>query len=187
MCCGYSLESAFCWVPQHLFSKRNKKIPLFFACQKKKKKKKKKKKNKKRKEKKKKNKVFSGDVENGSCVCVEDMSPYPLRKHAYPNILKILPSKNENFQMKISCSFHISAQNIDCGYPLETPRRGLNRIEIWDIQGQVWLRFLIYKYIFFVSEWMLYGVRLSNCFVRMLDCGKRILDWCTDVTLVYDC
>ena len=47
-----------------------------------------------------------------------------LRKHAYSNILKILPPKNENFQMKISSSFHISAQNIDCGYPLEPPRRG---------------------------------------------------------------
>ena len=26
--------------------------------------------------------------------------------------------------MKNSGSFHISAQNIDCGYPLESPRRG---------------------------------------------------------------
>ena len=38
-----------------------------------------------------------------------------LRKHAYSNILKILPPKNENFQMKNSDIFHISAQNIDCG------------------------------------------------------------------------
>ena len=47
-----------------------------------------------------------------------------LRKHAYSNILKILPPKNENFQIKNSHIFHISAQNIDCGYPLEPPRRG---------------------------------------------------------------
>ena len=47
-----------------------------------------------------------------------------LRKHAYSNILKILPSKNENFQIKISDIFHISDQNIDCGYSLEPPRRG---------------------------------------------------------------
>ena len=40
----------------------------------------------------------------------------PLRKHAYSNILRILPPKNENFQTKNSGSFHISAQNIDCGY-----------------------------------------------------------------------
>ena len=47
-----------------------------------------------------------------------------LRKHAYSNILKILPSKNENFQIKKKDIFHISAQNIDCGYSLEPPRRG---------------------------------------------------------------
>ena len=48
----------------------------------------------------------------------------PLRKHAYSNILKILPPKNENFQIKNSDIFHISAQNIDCRYSLEPPRRG---------------------------------------------------------------
>ena len=30
------------------------------------------------------------------------------------NVLKILQPKNENFQIKISDIFHISAQNIDC-------------------------------------------------------------------------
>ena len=49
-----------------------------------------------------------------------------LRKHAYSNtcILKILPPKNENFHIKNSDIFHISAQNIDCWYSLEPPRRG---------------------------------------------------------------
>ena len=47
-----------------------------------------------------------------------------LQKHAYLNILKILPPRNENFQITNSDIFHISAQNIDCGYPLEPPRRG---------------------------------------------------------------
>ena len=42
-----------------------------------------------------------------------------LRKHIYSNILRILLSKNENSQMKHSSWFHISAQNIDCGYSLE--------------------------------------------------------------------
>ena len=32
--------------------------------------------------------------------------------------------KNENFQIKILIFFHISAQNIDCRYSLEPPRRG---------------------------------------------------------------
>ena len=47
-----------------------------------------------------------------------------LRKHAYSNIKKISPPKPENFQIKNSDNFHISAQNIDCGYSLEPPRRG---------------------------------------------------------------
>ena len=33
-------------------------------------------------------------------------------------------SKTENFQIKKSDFFHISAQYIDCGYSLEPPRRG---------------------------------------------------------------
>ena len=53
-----------------------------------------------------------------------DVSVHSLRKHAYSNILKILPPKTENFQIKNSDIFHISAQNIDCGYSLEPHRRG---------------------------------------------------------------
>ena len=49
---------------------------------------------------------------------------FSLRKHVYSNILKILPPKNENFQIKNSGIFLISARNIDCGYSLEPPRRG---------------------------------------------------------------
>ena len=48
---------------------------------------------------------------------------FTLRKPAYSNILKILPPKNETFQMKNSDILHISAQYINCGYPLEPPRR----------------------------------------------------------------
>ena len=44
--------------------------------------------------------------------------------HANSNILKIIPPKNENFQIKKSDNFHIFVQNIDCGYSLEPPRRG---------------------------------------------------------------
>ena len=39
-------------------------------------------------------------------------------------MLRILPPNNENFQMKNSGSFHISAQNIECGYLLELPQQG---------------------------------------------------------------
>ena len=47
-----------------------------------------------------------------------------LWKHAYLDILKILPPKNKIFQIKNSNILHISAQNIDCGYSLEPPRWG---------------------------------------------------------------
>ena len=52
------------------------------------------------------------------------ISIFTLRKHPYSNILKILPPKNEKFQIKILIFFHIAAQNIDCGYSLEPPRLG---------------------------------------------------------------
>ena len=38
--------------------------------------------------------------------------------------IKKITSKTENFQMKNSDIFYISAQNMDCGYSLEPPRRG---------------------------------------------------------------
>ena len=38
--------------------------------------------------------------------------------------IQIFTTKTESFQMKNSGSFHISAQNIDCGYPLEPPQQG---------------------------------------------------------------
>ena len=37
---------------------------------------------------------------------------------------KFYHPKNENFQIRYSDIFHISAQNIDNGYSLEPPRRG---------------------------------------------------------------
>ena len=50
--------------------------------------------------------------------------PEPLRIDAYPNILKISPPKTGRFQTKSTDIFHISVQNIDCGYSLEPPHRG---------------------------------------------------------------
>ena len=60
-------------------------------------------------------------------ISVFDVYAVPLRKHAYWNILKILQPEKENFQVKknkTSDIFHISVQNIGCGYSLEPPRRG---------------------------------------------------------------
>ena len=64
---------------------------------------------------------------DGTCVDGQKSAKTcSLRKQAYSNILKILPpkKKTENFQIKNLIFFHISAQNIDCGYSLEPPRRG---------------------------------------------------------------
>ena len=46
----------------------------------------------------------------------ESIHSLSLRKHAYSNIQKISPPKTEIFQIKNPDIFHISAQNIDCGY-----------------------------------------------------------------------
>ena len=59
-----------------------------------------------------------------SAIFQDEIKAMSLRKHAYSNILKIPPPKTENFQMKNSDIFHISPQNIDCGYSLEPPRQG---------------------------------------------------------------
>ena len=55
---------------------------------------------------------------------VSTIDLYPLRIHAYSNILKISSPKTKNFPIKTSDIFHISAQKIDCGYSLEPPCRG---------------------------------------------------------------
>ena len=61
-------------------------------------------------------------------TCLKHLNVYftlcSLRKHAYSNIQKISRPKIENFQIKNCYIFHISSQNIDCGYSLEPPRRG---------------------------------------------------------------
>ena len=57
------------------------------------------------------------------------MTSYILIKYHYENTpiqmyWIFYHHKNENFQIKNSDIFYISAQNIDCGYLLEPPRRG---------------------------------------------------------------
>ena len=47
-----------------------------------------------------------------------------LRKHAYSNIMKILPPKMKISIKKKSDIHNISARNIDSGCSLEPPRRG---------------------------------------------------------------
>ena len=67
---------------------------------------------------------FPPNYQRGICDTAVGGHYSALRKHAYSNILKILQPKTENFQIKNSDIFHISAQNIDCGYSLEPHWRG---------------------------------------------------------------
>ena len=48
----------------------------------------------------------------------------PLRKHTHMIYSNFFRLKIDNFQRKKSDFFLIVAQNIDCGYTLEPPRRG---------------------------------------------------------------
>ena len=48
----------------------------------------------------------------------------PFRKHAYSNMFTMSPPKNSRFSDRNSDIFHIPAQNINCWYSLEPPRRG---------------------------------------------------------------
>ena len=56
------------------------------------------------------------------CAYVLKFFLHIITKHAYSNTIRILPPKYENFQIKNSDIFLISAQNIDCRYWLELPR-----------------------------------------------------------------
>ena len=55
-------------------------------------------------------------------LITQDPDHYENMSMQYTEIFKVL--KNENFHKKIFVIFLIFAQNIDCGYTLEPPRRG---------------------------------------------------------------
>ena len=65
-------------------------------------------------------------------ICLRSLQPDPslrcqsedilITKHAYSNMLKILPSKNKKNQIKILIFFTFLLKNIDCGYRLELPQ-----------------------------------------------------------------
>ena len=61
------------------------------------------------------------DLNCFNCLGVAHIKKTCLFKYTENFITK---KKNEHFQIKNSDIFHISPQNIDCGYSLEPPRRG---------------------------------------------------------------
>ena len=57
--------------------------------------------------------------------CLQTLFPIAITKRRlFRYTENFTTTKNEHFQIKNSDIFHISAQNIDCGYSLEPPHRG---------------------------------------------------------------
>ena len=52
------------------------------------------------------------------------LTAYITKKCLFKYTEKLITEKLKNFRQNIQIFFHISAQNIDCGYSLEPPRRG---------------------------------------------------------------
>ena len=52
------------------------------------------------------------------------MRNVPITKTRLFKYIENFTTKNWKFSDKNSYNFHIPAKNIDCGYPLEPPRRG---------------------------------------------------------------
>ena len=65
--------------------------------------------------------LIKGNRQMGICtLCTTVITKTGLFKYTENFTTK----EKENFQIKTSDIFHNSAQNIDCGYSLEPPRRG---------------------------------------------------------------
>ena len=92
-----------------------------------------------------------------------------ITKHAYSNKLKILQPKKENFQKKNSDIFHISAQNMACGYSLDPPRRGGSNEYPQSMFFFSKIRKIMYTP---VNQWGLRGSKLYRLVFAML-CGQR--------------
>ena len=67
---------------------------------------------------------FRGEVRKILISFVKKGKHYLITKTRRFKYTENFTTKNENFQMKTSDIFHISARNIDCGYSLEPHQRG---------------------------------------------------------------
>ena len=92
---------------------------------------------------------------------------FSITKHAYSNILKNFQPKKENLQIKkILIFFRISDQNIDCGYLLESPRRGGSN-EYPQSMFYSKIRKILYTPVipsFTILKWGLIGSKSWACF-----------------------
>ena len=90
---------------------------------------------------------------------------------------KLIPPKYENFQIKNSDIFHISAQNVDCGYSLEPPRRrdGSNEYQ----QSMFWAE--IRKYNVYPCKPQFYYVKVGFHGVKIIQACFRDIKFYTTV------
>ena len=93
-------------------------------------------------------------------------------------MLKILPPKNENFQIKNSYIFHISDQNIDCGYSLEPTRRGGSNEypQSMFLSRNKKINVYPYKPQFYYIKWGLRGSKLYRRVLVMMAADWKWLD-----------
>ena len=109
---------------------------------------------------------------------------------------KKIPPKTENFQIKKNAIFLISAQNIDCGYWLEPPRRGSSNeypqsgplassllsshgglclSTFVESDNSIWFRLIIHVFVLFVLRF--YGPvnPMGSCRARSVYLTTRLL------------
>ena len=73
--------------------------------------------------------TFSGQILLKVCIVNKTLASYLKRSIPSCNIQIFSALKIENFQLKKFGIFLIFAQNIDCGYTFEPPRRGGSNAE----------------------------------------------------------
>ena len=67
---------------------------------------------------------FHSDNDDSDATAGRAKDAVPITKTLLFKYIENFTTKKENFHLKSSDIFHISDQNIDCGYSLEPPRRG---------------------------------------------------------------
>ena len=67
-------------------------------------------------------KRFNAPIDLSACMIHNENMPIQIYRKVYLQTLKISDQKKKKNSDKNSDIFHISAQNIDCGYSLEPPR-----------------------------------------------------------------
>ena len=108
-----------------------------------------------------------------------DIRPYHYENTPIQIYWEFCHQKIENFQMKNSNIFHISVQNIDCGYSLEPPRRGgSNEYPQSMFWAEIWkITYTHCKPQFYYIKWGLRGSKLYRyVFVMMLTVYEPSLD-----------